>query len=110
MRKKLINIIIAFIGLMLSPITWWNDPFVNIPLSYFLANFISCLSHKLFPISFILFYWLTNILGIFLLYFGGGGIIKGKFNGKKQLITVIIYTFLILILSIFGLIKPTSLE
>lgn len=108
MKNKVTNTIIAFIGLMLSPITWWNDPFVNIPISYLAASIISDFSTKLFSLSFVIFYWLTNILGIFLLYIGGERVIKDKFSGKKQFITIIIYSLIILLLSIAGLIKPFS--
>lgn len=104
------NVIIAFIGLMLSPITWWNDPFVNIPLSYLAANIIAYFSPKLFHISFVLFYWFTNVLGIFLLYIGGKGLVKTHIGRKKQVITVILYSTLVILLSIYGVIKPIALK
>lgn len=105
-RSDLAHWIIAFIGLMLSPITWWNDPFVNIPISYLAASVIAHFSPKLFSISFLLFYWLTNVIGMFLLYIGGEGLIKTKISGGKQIVTVIIYSVIILVLSICGIIRP----
>lgn len=106
MKQKLIRVILVFIGLILSPITWWNDPFVNIPISYLAASALTHFSPKLFHISFVLFYWLTNVLGIFLLYLGGGGLIRDKSSRGKQVITVIIYSVIILLLSIYGILRP----
>lgn len=107
MRK---NAVIVFIGLMLSPITWWNDPFVNIPISYLAASLFAWFFPRLFCISFILFYWLTNILGIILLYMSGEKIIKARITGRNQILIVIVYTVLVLLLSIFGIIKPIALK
>lgn len=104
--KRIINGVIIFIGLMLSPVTWWNDGFVNIPISYLFSCVVVHFLPRLFPISFLLFYWLTNLLGIYLLYIGGGGIIKARISGRKQVVTVAIYSIIILVLSIYGIIRP----
>lgn len=107
MSQRITSGIIAFIGLMLSPITWWNDPFVNIPLSYICAIMVSYFYPKLFHLSFIIFYWLTNIIGILMFYSGSKGLINTTpVNKWKQILAVILYTLVLLMLSISGIIKP----
>lgn len=108
MRKDLVNAALVFTGLMLSPITWWNDPFVNMPISYLAASLLAFFYPKLYSAGFIFFYWLTNLLGIFLLYLGGKEIIKERESGRRQFITVLIYSSLIFLLLIFGFIRPLA--
>jgi hypothetical protein len=111
MRKKITDSIIAFIGLMLSPITWWNDPFVNIPLSYVLATAISHFYPKIFFISFIITYWFTNIIGILMFYSGSKGLLNTvPVNKWKQILTIFVYTAIIIMLSFSGMIKPFTLK
>ena len=40
--------IVAVIGYLLSPLSWWNDTFVNLPLAYLFASLVSLASHRLF--------------------------------------------------------------
>lgn len=111
MNKKIINTIIVLIGLTLSPITWWNDPFVNIPLSYLLATMTAYFFPKIFAVSFIIYYWLTNVLGIFLTQYGGKGLITSfNMSRKRQIITIIVYTIILLGLSVCGIIRPVALK
>lgn len=107
MKKRLISAIIAFVGLMLSPITWWNDPFVNIPISYITASIVAGFSPNLFYTSFLIFYWFSNLLGVLLLYKGGKGFIEARrISRSKQVIAILVYSFIIVLLSIYGIIKP----
>lgn len=48
MLKRMSHAVIFFIGWILSPLTWWNAQFVNIPLSYLLANLL----FYIFPLHF----------------------------------------------------------
>ena len=90
--------------------TFWNDSFVNIPLSYILANVFV----KILPMNFLLlllvFYWLTNGLGLILMYATGKSIV-GEKKGLVQsalaiLKTIIIYSLILILLERAGLIKP----
>ena len=40
--------ILAIIGWILSPLTWWNDPLVNIPIAYGFGYLFSLISESLF--------------------------------------------------------------
>ena len=50
----------AFIGFMLSPLSWWNDLFVNVPLALAFAWLVSLFWPAVFTASFVLGYWLRN--------------------------------------------------
>ncbi len=65
---------IFFIGWVLSPFTWWNDAFVNIPLSYLAANILFYTVHLNFKWLVVGTYWFTNILGLFFMYLSGKSI------------------------------------
>ncbi|MCX7756709.1 MAG: hypothetical protein N2166_00080 [candidate division WOR-3 bacterium] len=98
-----IALIILTVGYILSPLSWWNDAFINLPIAYLIATTIALIAPKLFLISFILGYWLTNFLGIFLMYYGTTKIlnlncIAIKNTLIKNLLISVIYTALIVIL------------
>jgi len=108
--------IIAFIGYILSPLSWWNDVFVNIPISYVLASItVSFISKSLFSIAFIIYYNFTNILGFILMHIGAEkAIVGGSFNSlsKKAIIKYIIvsvfYTLLVYALASLGFVGPVQ--
>ena len=43
--KNIINRFVFFVGWILSPFTFWNDAFVNIPLSYVAASLLARFIH-----------------------------------------------------------------
>lgn len=112
MPRRLVSGIVAFIGYILSPLSWWNDTFINLPLAYLFASLISLASHRLFAPAMILGYWLTNIAGILLMARGTAGLIAGDSPrpGRRQLVWSLIaatgYTLLIVLLYAFGILKP----
>ena len=60
----------AVVGFMLSPLSWWNDLFVNVPLAVAFAWVVSLFYKPAFSACVVLGYWLTNILGFVLLHKG----------------------------------------
>lgn len=92
--KKILTGAVFFIGWILSPFTWWNDAFINMPLSYLMANFIFFITRLPFKWLVIGSYGVTNILGIFLMYFGGKGLIINSKNRVKTAITLVILLFI----------------
>jgi len=56
-KSKLSGGVLALIGFMLSPLTWWNDLFVNIPLALVFAWIVSIFYQPAFEVSFIVGYW-----------------------------------------------------
>ena len=99
---------VAFIGYILSPLSWWNDIFVNIPISYVVAWLISLIVPEAFLIVFTLMYVATNILGFILMHLGIEGCIRKniKFDKKtmiRYIIVSTIYTVVVVILIQIGL-------
>ena len=93
------------VGFLLSPLSWWNDLIVNVPLAYLLANPIAWLWPSLYVPAFVGAYWLTNLLGLLMLDSG----IRGLFGGRAQagsrsrvLAYSLLYTLLILGLATLG--------
>lgn len=95
---------IAVIGYILSPLSWWNDLFINIPLAYVFAIPFGFIHEDLFVPLLIIGYWITNIAGFFMLHKGVLGVVHkdGKLYNKSMLIgdilLSVIYTIIVLIL------------
>ncbi len=92
---QLIRAIVAFIGLMLSPLTPWNDSFVNIPLSILIAEILRPIMG--FDKGYWFGYFLTNALGIFLLLLASKDDlkkIKPKDLVQSFIIALIVYLLL----------------
>jgi hypothetical protein len=109
--RSLIRNTVFFIGWALSPLTFWNDAFVNIPVSYFMANvmvrFVNCDFIRLL----LVLYWFTNVAGLVIMYAAGKDIGKGRAGVVKGVISLIIttavYSFIIIALGKLGIIRPT---
>ncbi len=106
----LIKNAVFFIGWMLSPLTFWNDIFVNIPISYLCAWLAIRFIKADFLFLVLVFYWISNGIGILMMYLSGKSIMQDKSNRLQALetilITVIIYSAIIIILGKTGLLKP----
>ena len=111
-KRKLSGSTLAFIGFMLSPLSWWNDLFVNIPLALAFAWIVSWFWPAVFTASFVLGYWLTNILGLVLLQKGAQQALSEKPEPytRRQLLRdlgiSLAYTLLIVALVKHGVLKP----
>ncbi|MBE0431131.1 MAG: hypothetical protein IBX67_04820 [Dehalococcoidia bacterium] len=96
--------ILAIIGWILSPLTWWNDLVVNIPIAYGLGYLFSLISESLFLPFMVIGYWITNIAGLVLLHKGVVTVVRKEERkyGRKDLMQDIAislgYTALMVIL------------
>jgi len=103
---------LAVTGYLLSPLSWWNDAFINLPLAWLFASLISLASHRLFAPAMVLGYWLTNIAGILMMARGTAGVVSGSAarSRRRQLVLSLAagtgYTLLIVLLFRFGILKP----
>jgi hypothetical protein len=70
MLKKLWNAFIFGLGYMLSPLSWWNDLFFNLPIAYVFGYAVSWAVPGWFIPATIAGYWLSNVLGIVLMQMG----------------------------------------
>ena len=75
LKRKFGGGVLVVLGLMLSPLTWWNDAFVNFPLALAFAWLIASFSpavwrEVVFQVALVIGYWLTNVLGLVLMHKG----------------------------------------
>jgi len=108
--KKLLNRTIFFLGWLLSPFTFWNDAFINIPLSYICANLFIRLFPSNFLLTVLIFYWVSNLVGVFMMYAAGKNILKGGKNSIRELVKLLcvitLYSLTLLLLGRMGILKP----
>jgi hypothetical protein len=106
-RRRLRGGFLAVVGYILSPLSWWNDAFINLPLAWLFASVVSLAWYRLFMPAMIVGYWLTNILGLALMAQGTSDITGGD---RKQLrLTLLagtVYTLLVVVLYLLHVIKP----
>src|SRR5213075_3094134 len=69
-KRKVSGGILAVIGFLLSPLSWWNDLFVNVPLAVAFAWLVSLVYKPAFVSAAVVGYWLTNVIGLVLLHKG----------------------------------------
>jgi len=58
------------LGYMLSPLSWWNDLFFNLPIAYLFGYATSWAYPQAFVPATIVGYWLSNVLGILMMQRG----------------------------------------
>jgi len=116
LKRKITGGLLAIIGFMLSPLSWWNDAFINLPIALVFAWIVSApfgeeLKAKVFQAAVIVGYWLTNVLGFVLLHKGVSQVISRDGpapanNLRRDILISIAYTLLIVVLIRFGVLKP----
>lgn len=111
LKRRIKGGIFATIGYLLSPLSFWNDSFINIPIAYAIGFLFGLLSSSLFLPFMIIGYWITNIVGLVLIHVWAPEILS-KTGGRdkkkvffKFLFISIIYTLIIVILLKIGLLK-----
>ncbi|MEY2410250.1 MAG: hypothetical protein QOF48_2920 [Verrucomicrobiota bacterium] len=113
-KRKTFGGVLGFVGFLLSPLSWWNDLFVNVPLAIAFAWLVSLAYKPAFITAAILGYWLTNVLGFFLMHKGAQKVFstKDKPYGRRalvrDLIISLLYTLLIVVLVKLGVLKPVT--
>lgn len=101
MFKKLRGSLLVGIGYMLSPLSWWNDLFFNLPIALAFGYAVSWIhADWLFPGT-IVGYWLSNVLGFVMMQFGAIDVLSSNENRtlKRDLLISLgsstAYTFVI---------------
>jgi hypothetical protein len=111
-KRKVTGGVLAFIGFMLSPLSWWNDLFVNVPLALAFAWVVSWFYRPAFAASLVVGYWLTNVVGFILMHKGAQKFLsekQGCYSWRDLVRDVgisLLYTALIVALVKFGVLKP----
>ncbi|MGD1047789.1 MAG: hypothetical protein ABR899_03415 [Candidatus Krumholzibacteriaceae bacterium] len=111
MDSKMRGSIIVTVGYMLSPLSWWNDWFVNIPIAYVVGLLAGLVSPRAFSAGVIAGYWATNIAGLVLLHKGSVDVLalaRGRTARAvlaMNLVVSIVYTGIILLLMHVGVLR-----
>ena len=101
-------------GYVLSPLSWWNDLYVNLPISYLVANGAYCIHPRLFMPAMVGAYWLTNVIGLALMH---AGAVRASKDGApapdwrgtvKWVLFSLLYTGAVLALWKLGLLRPAE--
>lgn len=120
-KRKLTGGVLGVVGFMLSPLSWWNDAVVNLPLALVFAWVVGIFyrpaakpDSAAFNAAIILGYWLTNVLGFILMHKGAQQVLskeEKKYSRRALLRDIgvsIAYTALIVILIKVGVLKPIA--
>ena len=114
-KRKAYGGILGFIGFMLSPLSWWNDLFVNVPLAVGFGWLVALICKPAFEPAVIIGYWLTNVLGFILLHKGAEKLVDREASGPganprrnflKDVGISLLYTLLILVLVKLKVVQP----
>ena len=107
---KIFNRTLFFIGWILSPFTFWNDTFVNIPLAYLFANILNGLLRMRFVTLVLVCYWATNIIGLAIMYAAGKNILAKGRSALRELanlaLTMAVYSAILILLHYMGMLRP----
>ena len=107
LRRGFAVFVVGF-GFLLSPLCWWNDLFFNLPLAYFVGYGCSLFLPKLLVPGTIAGYWLSNLVGLFLIQVGAQQITSlasDRTNWKAQvksgLVSSTVFTLVVVGLAYF---------
>jgi hypothetical protein len=111
LKHKTAGGVLGLIGFLLSPLSWWNDLVVNVPLALAFAWGVSWFWPAAFGASLVVGYWGTNVLGLILLHQGARRMAEApQPYSRKDLLrdtaVSIAYTLLIVMLAQFKLLEP----
>lgn len=109
--KKLRGGLLVGLGYMLSPLSWWNDLFFNLPIALVFGYALAWLNPDWFLGGTIAGYWLSNVAGIAMMQFGAMDMFatEEKRNIKRDLWLGLggstIYTIAIALLAYFNILQ-----
>jgi hypothetical protein len=109
-------LVLLLVGWLLSPLCWWNDLLINLPLAWGFAGLLQFWHPDWFAPGLVIGYWLTNVLGIVLMQSGAITVFhdgQSNRNPKRELLiglaTSTLYTIVVMLLVQFGLLpSPIS--
>lgn len=113
-KRRVTGGIVALIGYLLSPLSWWNDLFINVPLALVFAWIVSFFYKRAFEPCLIVGYWLTNVVGFVLMHKGMHKMLstQEKRYARRELLRdlgiSLLYTAVIVVLLATGVLKPLS--
>jgi hypothetical protein len=112
--RRLKSGLLVALGYILSPLSWWNDAVVNLPIAYAVGSLVSWVWPRLFLPAMITAYWMTNALGLLLIHRGAEDLLrqtKPRPKRREWLLNLLVscfYTALVAALVLGGILKPPS--
>lgn len=113
--KRLRGGFLLVLGYLLSPLSWWNDLFFNLPFAYGVGYLASQFFPHLFLPGAIAGYWLSNVAGILLMQLGMSDVFQieaKERNLKKELLAGVVsstvYSLVILALVHFHILETPN--
>ena len=97
---------IIVVGFLFSPLSWWNDIFINFPVAWFFAwlplrliSFVLPIDKSVFIIIFIINYWITNVVGLAMMHYSGKKLVfnESKISLINDVLIAIAYTAIVAI-------------
>ena len=114
-RQRISGGFVGFLGFLLSPLSWWNDLFVNVPLAVAFGWLVSLAHRPLFEPAVVVGYWLTNLLGLVLLQKGAQAALSNQparpYSRRdlgRDLLISMLYTGVIVLLIKLKLLQPVG--
>lgn len=111
MFKKLRGGLLVGIGYVLSPLSWWNDLFFNLPIALLIGYLASWIHSDWFLPAALLGYWFSNVLGVLMMQFGAMDLLvaEEKRNLKRDVLIGLgsstLYTLVVVVLVYFHILR-----
>jgi hypothetical protein len=103
--QKLRGSFLVIVGYLLSPLCWWNDLIINLPVACGFGYLCSLFSETFFMPGAIVGYWISNVAGVLLMQAGVMDMLQKQAeqrNLKKELMKGLLsstaYTIVIVLL------------
>jgi hypothetical protein len=101
--RRLVGGFFLAAGYILSPVSWWNDALVNIPLAYLFAWLFSRISPQLFLPAMVAAYWASNVAGLLMMHAGATLLLRkdaisNRLGLWRMVIISTLYTFIMITL------------
>ena len=116
--RKIWAVLAVAAGWWLSPLTWWNDAFVNLPIAWLVASLFAHGNKTALLIGVNIVYWATNVLGFLLMHWGGSDLLGRRGDEAKKptrravvlaVVWSLVYSAVVTALILLGVISPLSL-
>jgi len=110
-------LVLLAIGWLLSPLCWWNDLVINLPLAWAFARLLQLWNPSWYVPGLVIGYWLSNVVGIVLMQSGALAVFQDAAVRRDPrwelligLATATGYTLLVALLVHFGLLPTPMLD
>ncbi len=104
--EKSVAAVVASIGYILSPASWWNDAVVNIPLALLMARILHPITHLSLPLLFTIAYWATNVIGVLLMAWGGASLAGRGRSWRSVLFSLVVASaYTVVVVSVLNMLS-----